>query len=182
MKLTGIEDQGISAAKMPQSHGPQQAPGKTTASAKPETDLIELSKESIAAAKKAAQARIEQFREQAESAQQQGEARAKMMDEYRKCLLIASRIIHGDKVPTKDKTFLMEKQPDLYMQAVSLRIQNDHPKKHKRVSEDEEAQKNGASAAVDAPITENAGGEAEGGADVDGVAAAAAASGANMQT
>lgn len=53
-----------------------------------------------------------------------------------KCILISLRIINGDKVPEKDKSFLMEHKPEMYGNAILLRRINKDPKKHKSLIED----------------------------------------------
>lgn len=54
-----------------------------------------------------------------------------------KCLEIAMRIISGDHVPPKDKQFLMEHEPELFMRAQLLKRQKDNPKKYKSLLEGE---------------------------------------------
>lgn len=51
------------------------------------------------------------------SAEQQGDAMAEQAKEMEKILLVARRIMHGDKVPPKDEKKLMEFDPDLYAMA-----------------------------------------------------------------
>ena len=53
-----------------------------------------------------------------------------------KCLQIAMRIMNGDHVPTKDRQFLLEKEPQMFSQALLLRRTNDNPKKYKSLIED----------------------------------------------
>lgn len=53
-----------------------------------------------------------------------------------KCLQIAMRIINGDHVPTKDRKFLLENEPQMYLRASLLRRNNDDPKKYKSLVED----------------------------------------------
>lgn len=57
-----------------------------------------------------------------------------------KCMKIARRIMHGDKVPMKDQKFLAEKFPDLFRNALMFRQHNPEPKKYKSVldKDDEE--------------------------------------------
>ncbi len=59
-------------------------------------------------------------------------------DEKLKCIIIASRIINGDKVPPKDMKFLAEKEPGMYSNAMLLRRQNEKPKKYKSLLKDKE--------------------------------------------
>lgn len=58
-------------------------------------------------------------------------------DELTKCMLIATRIMKGDKVPQADIRFLAEKEPDLYSSALLMRQNNEKPKRHKSLLEDE---------------------------------------------
>ena len=53
-----------------------------------------------------------------------------------KCLQIAMRIMNGDHVPTKDRQFLLENEPQMYSQALLLRRNNNDPKKYKSLIED----------------------------------------------
>lgn len=57
-----------------------------------------------------------------------------------KCMKIARRIMHGDRVPLKDHKFLAEKFPELYKNSLMFKQQNPEPKKYKSVlsKEDEE--------------------------------------------
>lgn len=57
-----------------------------------------------------------------------------------KCMKIARRIMHGDKVPIKDHKFLAEKFPELYKNSLMFKQHNPEPKKYKSVlsKEDEE--------------------------------------------
>lgn len=50
-----------------------------------------------------------------------------------KCMKIARRIMHGDKVPMKDMKFLAEKYPDLFRNAIMFKQKNPEPKKYKSV-------------------------------------------------
>ena len=54
-----------------------------------------------------------------------------------KCMIIAMRISSGDNVHSKDKRFLLENEPEMYSSAILLRKENDNPKKHKSILEDE---------------------------------------------
>lgn len=55
-----------------------------------------------------------------------------------KCLKIARRIMKGDKVASQDQTFLAEHEPELYAKALMLRRNNDQPKDHDSLLEEEE--------------------------------------------
>lgn len=68
---------------------------------------------------------------------------------FAKCLKIASRISKGDIVPMKDMKYLAEHEPDLYKQAILMRVPNSKPKKHKSVL-DEDDEKKDAQESADA--------------------------------
>lgn len=53
------------------------------------------------------------------------------------CLKIAMRIISGDTVPSKDKAFLAEHEPQMLSNALLLRRQKDKPKNHKSLLDDD---------------------------------------------
>jgi len=54
-----------------------------------------------------------------------------------KCIQIAMRIMSGDSVPNKDKSFLAEHEPQMYSNAMLLKQKNDKPKKYDSILEDE---------------------------------------------
>lgn len=58
-----------------------------------------------------------------------------------KCMIIATRIIAGDRVPSKDERFLAKNNPPLYLRAILLRRQKDNPKEYKSILEDEDREK-----------------------------------------
>ena len=58
-------------------------------------------------------------------------------DGFIKCIQIAMRIMNGDKVPEKDKQFLIENQPQMYSNALLLRRPNEKPKKYDSLLADE---------------------------------------------
>lgn len=66
----------------------------------------------------------------AESAKQQGEAMQEYGEEMAKCLEIARRIAHGDRVPAKDEQKLMEFNMEIYTAAKNMAAMN-MDKKHK---------------------------------------------------
>ncbi|HBH96100.1 MAG TPA: hypothetical protein DDX91_10125 [Ruminococcaceae bacterium] len=61
-----------------------------------------------------------------------------------KCMKIARRIMHGDRVPMKDQKFLAEKFPDLFRNAIMFKQHNPEPKKYKSIldKDDEENSQN----------------------------------------
>lgn len=50
---------------------------------------------------------------------------------------IAMGIISGDNVPNKDKIFLAENRPEIYLNALLLAQKNNHPKKYTSILQDE---------------------------------------------
>lgn len=64
------------------------------------------------------------------------------LDLFTKCIQIAIHIMNGDNVPIKDMHFLAENEPELYSSALLLRQQNDKPKRHDSLLEDEEEKNN----------------------------------------
>jgi len=83
-----------------------------------------------------------------------------------KCLQIAMRILNGDKVPSRDRKFLMEKEPALYSQSVLLSRKNNKPKKYKSLLDDEKSDdetNQAVSVSAESPVqmaTESQAGEA----------------------
>lgn len=59
-------------------------------------------------------------------------------DEFLKCLEIARRIQAGHQVPEKDRKFLAEKQPEMFLRATLLRRVNPEPKKYSSLLSDDE--------------------------------------------
>lgn len=76
-----------------------------------------------------------------EASKQQGEAMADSAKEQAKVMEVARRIMHGDKVPSKDEKKLMEFDYKLYAMAKNaaamLKLQKDR-KEHKSLWDDEE--------------------------------------------
>ena len=81
------------------------------------------------------------------ASKQQSDAMADQAKEMNKIMLVARRIMHGDKVPAKDEKKLMEFDPKLYMIEIQKR------KEHKSLWEDEE-EKEQVSATEEANNTE----------------------------
>lgn len=84
------------------------------------------------------QQQLEDMRRQLENSRKEAEAMEDEFEIFSKCMKIAARIQRGDIVPMKDMKYLAEHDPDMYKQAILLRIPNDHPKKHKSIIEDED--------------------------------------------
>lgn len=77
----------------------------------------------------------------AKAAEQQGEAMAEQGKEMSKVMLVARRIMHGDKVPPKDEQKLMEYDWKLYSMAknaAAMLEMQEKRKEHKSLWEDEE--------------------------------------------
>lgn len=78
------------------------------------------------------------------SSEQQADAMEEQAKEMSKILLIARRIMHGDKVPIKDEKKLMEFDPKLYNMAKNIGAMAEirKRKEHKSLWEDEEKKEN----------------------------------------
>ena len=81
---------------------------------------------------------LDMLEKQLEASKKEAEAMEDMYKAFAKCLKIASRISRGDIVPAKDMKYLAEHEPDLYKQAILLRMPNPKPKKHKSLLDDED--------------------------------------------
>ena len=89
------------------------------------------------------------------ASKQQSDAMADQAKEMNKIMLVARRIMHGDKVPAKDEKKLMEYDPKLYMMAknAAAMLEMRKRKEHKSLWEDEE-EKEQVSATEEANNTE----------------------------
>lgn len=88
------------------------------------------------------EALLETLQMQLENTKEQVKAQEEAWDSMGKCLAIAIRIVKGDNVPTQDIEYLKEKNPDLFMQSMSLRMPKKDPEDCDSVlgeEEDEEA-------------------------------------------
>ena len=74
------------------------------------------------------------------ASKQQSDAMADQAKEMNKIMLVARRIMHGDKVPAKDEKKLMEFDKDLYMMAknAGMMARLEKRKKYKSLWDDEE--------------------------------------------
>lgn len=81
---------------------------------------------------------LDMLEKQLEASKKETEAMEDMYKAFAKCLKIAARISRGDIVPPKDMKYLAEHEPDLYKQAILLRMPNPKPKKHKSLIDDED--------------------------------------------
>ena len=77
-------------------------------------------------------------------AQEAGSGMADAIKEKIKCMRIAMRIMSGGVVPIEDKRYLAEKDPQLYFQAISLRVEKEDPEEYERLSDEEDKDKPGA--------------------------------------
>ena len=103
-------------------------------------DIVELSVGGKSKSDEFSQLRqdVDMLIQQLENSRAQADSQSKEMETKLKCLQIAMRIMRGDDVPWQDHRFLAENDSKLYLQAMSLRMENDDPERHKRLSEDEE--------------------------------------------
>lgn len=115
---------------------------KTTSSSR--TDSVEISQSgydylaqahNTSGVEKYSQSELERMLEQSK---QSADATAEGISVKMKCLRISVQIMNGHKVTDKDKKFLIENDSDLYMKAEMLRRKNQHAKKIKQISPDEE--------------------------------------------
>ena len=93
-----------------------------------------------------------------------------------KCSIIASRIIRGDNVSAKDRRFLMENDPHLYLVAILLRVEKEDPEEYKSITDDEDGSEGeGSDSSEGSGSAEGSGsGEAAGSAPGDAAAPVAA--------
>lgn len=112
-------------------------------------------------------------------AEQSESTSADSRKEFLRALKIAKRIMNGDRVPMKDKRFLMNFSMEMYTMAVMLAKQNDHPKEYESVLEEEEGGENGdALEAGSETVSDSGAGEAvTAGADGGAGGTAAASTG-----
>ena len=88
-----------------------------------------------------------QLREQAEAAQKQGEAMAKEIDTLTKCLVIAMRMMSGNRVTMEDEKFLSDNNAELYLRAILLRQKKEDPEEYDSITGDEESTEEGDTSA-----------------------------------
>jgi len=77
------------------------------------------------------------MKQQIKQTQEQGKAEANAMRIRLKCMLIATRIMQGDEVPKEDMRYLAKNDIELYNKAILMKIANENPKKHKKISDDD---------------------------------------------
>lgn len=145
------------ANKIPINYTPKKNPVDNTPKKKARTDTFSISQEAqeyLARQKKQDGKKLpeisgedkntsflemEAFRKQQEKS---NENHKNSIADMQKCMKIAARIMHGDKVPMKDRKFLAEKYPELYKNALLFQRHNPEPKKYKSITDDED-EKNG---------------------------------------
>ncbi len=118
------------------------------------------------------QQQLDMLQRELENSRKQADAAADEFEIFTKCMKIAARITRGDIVPMKDMKYLAEHEPDLYKQAILMRMPNDHPKKHKSLVDDEDERSDETQSSESADSTsESSPGEAAGAAETAGAAA-----------
>lgn len=80
------------------------------------------------------------LREQAKASDEQAAAMAEEIGDLTRCLVIAMRIMSGDRVPVSDEQFLSEKNSDLYLRAILMRQTKDDPEEYDSVLPEEEGE------------------------------------------
>lgn len=159
MSMTSVEGAGRRPAiPYPMDRTGEEQAGVVKQADKQEmkSDSVQISEEGRTRVRGMTQSELESMKEQIESAKQQAEAVQKELDNLAKCFKIAMRIMAGDLVPNKDRRFLAEEQPKLYMQALSMQRPNPHPQKHKTLLEEEEThrEEQGADTTGEVPLPE----------------------------
>ena len=110
-------------------------------------DSVEISSEAIQKSKdiddemRKMSDELKNFNEQLEIARKQSQAAGKMWETLIKCLKIAMRIMSGDIVPRADHRYLAKNEPEMYAKAITMRMNKDNPKKHKRLSDKDDSDK-----------------------------------------
>lgn len=125
--------------------GQTEAPQGNLPSAASEQDTVtitvderqRLKKEALQKQQEARQ-ELDSFQRLLESSDKQAEAAGEAARIRIKCMVIAARIMSGDKVPLEDYRYLAKNDPELYGKSITMRIERDKPKKYDRLSEDEE--------------------------------------------
>ncbi|MCM1246591.1 MAG: hypothetical protein NC293_13190 [Roseburia sp.] len=175
-----IKGQSTGAAKEP-STGTSQGSSRSQVE---QTVSLEVSKEGRALSKEREEtekfrAAWEAFREQKKkeqspqnrmlsNSQSAGKKKKKSNNNaLSKALMIARRIMRGDKVPPKDESFLFRYNSDLYLKAKIMAIQNKEAEKHKSLLDEDEGD-TGISGS--SSKTSSGGGSACGGASSSGSA------------
>ena len=107
-------------------------------------DLLELSAEATQRTKdindelQEMSDKLKDFTNQLEVARKQSQSAAKSWEILIKCLKIAMRIMSGDIVPRADHKYIAKHEPEMYSKALTMRMNKEDPKKHKRLSKKED--------------------------------------------
>lgn len=136
--LTASQREATGQAKAPQD--------RLTSAAAPMQDTVTLTIDEKQRLKKAArqkqleeaQQELKEYQRMLEASKEQAEAAGDAAKIRLKCMIIASRIMSGDKVPPEDYRYLAKNDPGLYGKALTMRFERDKPKRHDRLSEEEE--------------------------------------------
>ena len=107
------------------------------------TDTVEISEEA-----KEMQYKLQELQRMRETAEQQAEGTEKLCDDMSKALEIFRRIVHGDHVPPQDEEFLMKYNSEMYMAAITARMENKDPKDYESLLDDEKDSTEGISEAA----------------------------------
>ncbi len=101
--------------------------------------------------KESEQRMVEMYQQQLEAAKENAEAAAEGFADIGRAMEIARRMMKGDIVPASDEKFLMDYNKDIYMGAKNMQAmaQNEDPKKHESVLEEDEESGESASVKVD---------------------------------
>lgn len=112
------------------------------------------------------------LQDQLDSIKEQEKTEEDSWEEYGKCLKIAMSIASGDNVPRQDIEYLKEHNPELFGQAMALRIPKKDPEDCESVLEDEDGEDsensgNGSARIVESGASvETSGGESVGTTEV----------------
>lgn len=95
------------------------------------------------------------LQDQLDSIQQQKEAGEDGWEEFGKCLKIAMSIASGDNVPQQDIQYLKEHNPELFGQAMALRMPKKDPEDCESVLDDEDSEGSEDSGSSSARVVES---------------------------
>lgn len=124
-----VRERTVSAERRPQKKSASFTPQKNT-------DRLTLSKEALAFVKEQNRLAWEKTPEQeASSPLKQLEKDQKKQE---KCMIIASRLRRGDKIPPEDEKYLMVHDPSFYLLSLSQRKENPHPKEWESILDEED--------------------------------------------
>ena len=147
MRIGEANHNSYSPFQHPALTGQAKAPqDRLTSAATPVQDTVTLTidekqrlkKEARQKQLEEAQQELKEYQRMLEASKAQAEAAGDAAKIRLKCMIIASRIMSGDKVPLEDYQYLAKNEPGLYGKALTMRFERDKPKKHNRLSEEEE--------------------------------------------